>query len=151
MNTKEPIFGFAGEYCWLSNFALCSIRYENILYPTVENAYVAAKTLNLDQRQLVQNCYPGQAKKYGRSFALRDDWEQIKVLVMKQLLIQKFSQSPYRELLIATNGQYIEETNTWGDKFWGVCDGKGKNMLGNLIMDIRDNILHSINHHVYIS
>lgn len=144
MNTKEPILGFSGKYSWLSNFALCSVRYENVLYPTVENAYVAAKTLNLDHRRLVQDCYPGQAKKYGKNFDLREDWERIKVLVMKQLLLQKFSQSPYRELLISTDGQYIEETNWWHDTFWGVCEGKGKNMLGTLIMDIRDDILAEI-------
>ena len=141
MNAKSPILGFAGEYRWLSNFALCSVRYENVLYPTVENAYVDAKTLDLDQRRIVQDCYPGQAKRFGKTFQLREDWEQIKVLVMKQLLVQKFSQSPYRELLISTNGRYIEETNWWHDTFWGVCDGKGKNMLGCLIMDIRDDIL----------
>lgn len=147
MNTNKPILGFSGEYHWLSNFAPCSVRYDYVLYPTVENAYVAAKTLNLDHRRIVEFCLPGQAKKYGRIFELREDWESIKVKTMRQLLVQKFSQSPYRELLICTNGQYIEETNWWHDTFWGVCEGKGKNMLGILLMDIRDDLLNSIEFH----
>lgn len=29
------------------------------------------------------------------------------------------------------------EGNTWGDKFWGVCDGEGENHLGKLLMEVR--------------
>ena len=64
---------------------------------------------------------------------------------MRQFLIQKFEQEPYRQKLIETAGQYIEETNTWNDRFWGVCNGKGKNVLGVLIMDIRDDIIADVN------
>lgn len=33
----------------------------------------------------------------------------------------------------------IEQTNYWYDRFWGVCKGEGKNILGKMLMNIRDN------------
>jgi ribA/ribD-fused uncharacterized protein len=79
----------------------------------------------------------GAVKRLGRKMVLRDDWEEVKVDIMRDLLIQKFSQQPFRRLLLATGDSYLEETNTWNDTFWGVCNGKGKNQLGILLMEIR--------------
>lgn len=139
LNTRSPIKGFFGEYRWLSNFAPCSIVYDGIEYPSVEHAYVAAKTVDVNARIELQSCTSGQAKRIGRTLQLRIHWEQLKVPLMRQFLIQKFTQEPYRSLLIETQGRYLEETNTWNDRFWGVC-GTGQNMLGSLIMDIRDSL-----------
>lgn len=144
LNTKEPILGFQGEYRWLSNFALCFIMYDGVVYPSVENAYVAAKTLNPDARRQLETCSPNDAKSIGRTLPLRKHWDQLCVPLMRQFLIQKYSQVPYRRLLIETEGRYIEETNWWNDQFWGVCGGKGENILGVLIMDIRDRLTIAI-------
>ena len=58
---------------------------------------------------------------------------------MFQLLLQKFDVAKYRTLLLNTNNDYIEETNWWGDKYWGVCHktGEGQNILGQLLMNVR--------------
>lgn len=140
LNTGEPIRGFGGQYHWLSNFAECEVQYDGVFYPTVENAYVAAKTLDKDARKQFEKCSPGRAKRLGRYLVLRPDWDFVKVDIMRSLLLQKFNKPSYKALLLETEGRYIEETNTWGDKFWGV-DGTGKNMLGILIMQIRDILL----------
>ena len=50
----------------------------------------------------------------------------------------KYSNEELKQKLLATQNLYLEETNTWGDTFWGVCNGKGYNMLGHLTMAIRD-------------
>ena len=68
---------------------------------------------------------------------MRLDWDTVKISVMRNLLQQKFAQTPYRELLLATGNHLIIEGNTWGDVFWGVCLGVGENNLGKLIMEIR--------------
>ncbi len=34
-------------------------------------------------------------------------------------------------------GFHDEETNTWHDTYWGVCNGVGKNMLGIQLMRVR--------------
>ena len=47
------INNFDGEYRFLSNFANSKIIYEGIEYPTVEHAFQAAKTLDINQRKYI--------------------------------------------------------------------------------------------------
>lgn len=140
LNTKEHILGFQGDYRWLSNFAPVSIVYDDVVYPSVENAYVAAKTTDIASRVQLETCSPATAKSIGKTLVLRSHWEQLKVPLMYRFLCQKYNSDPYKTLLIGTVGQYIEETNGWQDRFWGVCDGRGQNILGKLIMKIRDEL-----------
>ena len=42
--------------------------------------------------------------------------------------------------LLETGNQELVEGNTWGDIFWGVCNGKGQNWLGKILMMVRDEI-----------
>lgn len=134
---QQKILGFNGEYRWLSNFYPVKISYEGDLYPSVEHAYVAAKTTNPNQRRLIPNMTAGYAKKYGRQIQIRDDWDVVKSDIMFGLLAEKFSQKKFIELLLSTNNMYLEETNTWGDTYWGVCNGVGENRLGKMLMEIR--------------
>lgn len=139
----EKIRGFFGSYRFLSNFWPSSVKYDFVEYPTVEHAYQAAKFLDLEARRLVRESdTPGQAKRLGSKFELRSDWEEYKIQVMFNLLMQKFTLHPeLREQLLATKGYYLEETNTWNDTYWGVCNGKGGNVLGRMLMRIRDHKL----------
>jgi len=41
-------------------------------------------------------------------------------------------------MLLQTGDEELIEGNKWGDRFWGVCKGKGKNNLGKILMKIRD-------------
>lgn len=133
---------FDGEYRWLSNFWPCYVQLDGEWYNSVEAAYVAAKTLDEEKRAEIRRMeYPGQIKRFGRTLKLRHDWETVKVSIMLELLRQKFKKdSDWGNKLVATENQMIVEGNTWGDTFWGVCNGKGKNMLGKLLMQIRNEI-----------
>jgi predicted NAD-dependent protein-ADP-ribosyltransferase YbiA (DUF1768 family) len=53
---------------------------------------------------------------------------------MAELIHLKFEQDEFRDKLLATGTFHIEETNTWGDVFWGVCRGRGENHLGKILM-----------------
>lgn len=138
----EGVYGFDSSYSFLSNFHPAPVELDGLLYPTVEHAYQAAKTLNADQRLQILNLpFPGQAKKAGRRVDMRPDWDNIKVSVMENLVRQKFTKYPDLALKLCQTGDiYLEETNTWYDTFWGVCNGKGQNVLGNLLMKIRNEI-----------
>lgn len=128
------ILEFQGDYRWLSNFWPATVHLDGDSYPSVENAYQAAKFEPGRRAQFV-NCTPGQAKRLGRSLFIRDDWEQIKVQVMRSLIQQKFEPgSDLGNKLAATGHSKIVEGNTWGDTFWGVCRGRGRNVLGELLM-----------------
>jgi len=132
----EDILEFQGEYRWLSNFWACTIVYEGLIYPSVEHAYVAAKSLDLEFRQVVANTYsPGKAKRLGRKVAVRDDWEEVKQSTMSTLIIKKFFPGgALAEKLMGTGLCRIVEGNKWGDTLWGVCDGVGENKLGKILM-----------------
>lgn len=132
---------FDGEYSFLSNFHPCTVNYEDINYPSVEHAYQAAKTLDFTHRNFIAKLkFPGQAKREGRLVELRTNWDHIKLGVMKELLHQKFSDPELLANLKSTAPNQLVEGNTWGDTYWGVCNGKGKNHLGNLLMTIRDSV-----------
>jgi N-glycosidase YbiA len=129
---------FQGEFRFLSNFWEIPIKYEGIWFVSVEHAYQAAKTLDMEQRQLIARLNtPGQAKRAGNNLVLRPDWEEVKIPIMRELLKQKFSNRALMYKLRQTKGELIEGNN-WGDTFWGVCKGQGENHLGRLLMEIRD-------------
>jgi ribA/ribD-fused uncharacterized protein len=131
---------FQKEYRFLSNFWPCQVEYDGDNYPSVENAYQAAK-FNKEERSVFKRCTAGEAKKLGQKATLVDNWEDKKIDIMKNLVLQKFTKNEtLKQQLILTSGQYIEEGNTWGDVFWGTCNGVGKNNLGKIIMEVRENV-----------
>lgn len=131
---------FQGEYRWLSNFWPCDVQYDGNTYKSTENAYQAAKCSEPTLRAIFMNCTPGEAKRAGRTMPLRQDWEQVKLSIMEDLLRQKFSQPEFRQKLKATGSLEIIEGNKWNDTFWGVCKGIGQNHLGKIIMKIRSEL-----------
>lgn len=140
MPDESTINRFNGEHSFLSNFYPCPLFYDGASYSSVEHAYQAAKTLDPDKRQRFQAdgmLTATMAKKAGRTLQLRFDWENVKLNVMRHLLRLKFQQPDLRHKLLATGGKELVEGNTWGDRFWGVYNGSGKNHLGRLLMDVR--------------
>jgi ribA/ribD-fused uncharacterized protein len=132
---------FRDEYDFLSNFYSAEIEYESVVFPTVEHAFQAAKTLDIDERRKIAAVRePGSAKRMGRRVKLRSDWEQIKVGLMRDLLRIKFSNPDLAERLLATGSAELIEGNSWNDTFWGLCRGRGRNMLGQLLMEVREEI-----------
>lgn len=134
-----PILSFADDHDFLSNFYVAPIRFEGAEYPTVEHAFQAAKTPEGKERARIRNApNPGKAKSLGRKVALRKDWEQVKLGVMEALVREKFTAHPdLAARLLATGERQLVEGNTWGDTFWGVVRGNGKNHLGKILMRVR--------------
>ncbi len=132
---------FEGDYSFLSNFYMHPVSYSLIRYPSNEHAYRAAKTLDLEKREIIRNAKtPGEAKKLGRSIELREDWDQIKIAIMTKLVFRKFRNTTLRKKLLDTGESLLIEGNWWGDTFWGECKGKGQNHLGKILMAERDRI-----------
>jgi len=132
---------FTGSYRFLSNFWPCKVTYCGVRYDSVEHAYQAAKTLDPAEREMVRSQpTAGKAKKAGRRVTIHPGWDGMKVDVMRNLTQQKFSNHPLKQMLLATDGEDLVEGNTWGDTFWGVCDGVGENWLGKILMEVRQMI-----------
>lgn len=141
---EAPIDCFDGEFAFLSNFFPSPVTLPHPVtgvpkvFPTVEHAFQAAKTLDPDEWETIRaQPTPGKAKRAGRKATMRPDWDQVKLSVMERLVEEKFSKRRLAELLLATGERPLIEGNTWGDRFWGVCDGQGENHLGRILMRVR--------------
>lgn len=145
---RPVIKEFREQYRFLSNFWSCEVVLEgdDNIYPSVEHAYQASKSCLVDQREKIKKLSsPGKAKIYANRIQLGPYWEDSKVRIMKALLEQKFKNDPLRKLLIDTKNALLIEGNHWHDNFWGSCycdkcGDKGKNVLGKLLMEIRNEI-----------
>ncbi|MCY4013451.1 MAG: NADAR family protein [Gammaproteobacteria bacterium] len=132
---------FIGEYAFLSNFHRASFAWAGVEWTTAEHAFQASKTLDDEQRERVRIARsPGAAKRLGRRVDLRPDWEDVKDDLMLEVLEAKYAVPELRAGLLATGDAVLIEGNTWGDRYWGVCDGRGRNQLGVTLMRIREYI-----------
>lgn len=138
MNKK--IDTFDGENSFLSNFFFSPFVYKGIPYLNAEAAYQSMKTLDVNKRMFFSDSSPKLAKKFGRKLKIREDWEDVKLEVMLDIVRTKFRNKDLKEKLLSTGDAYLEEGNYWNDTFWGVCNGVGKNHLGNILMLTREEL-----------
>lgn len=132
---------FVGRYEFLSNFYPTTITYNGLVFSSAEAAFQAQKCTDLRVQMQFQAMSPRQAKALGRKITLRPDWEEVKLDIMHEILQAKFSQNNNLAVrLLETYPAYLEEGNTWGDTFWGVCNGVGQNQLGCLLMKVRSEL-----------
>lgn len=144
---NQPILDFYEEYEFMSNFYDSPIIMpDGITYPTGEHAFQAHKYMPtkypdwLKKRmEMAAMKDPGTAKSYGQGVRLDEPaWFTVRWDVMYTVVKRKFEQNfLLQELLLQTGDVYIEEGNCWGDIIWGVCDGKGFNWLGKILMQVR--------------
>ena len=142
MSAREQAlrYGFFGDRRYLSNFDETSFVFNKQTYKSVEHAYQSLKSKDHDEQKKVRDAdTPGKTKRLGRDITLRADWETIKFKLMEKLVFEKFSQNDdLKDKLIETGDDFLVEYNWWNDRIWGVCDGKGRNRLGHILMKVRD-------------
>lgn len=140
---KTEICSFKEEYSFLSNFYEAPIEYRGLYYLNNEAAFQAQKCVTEEEKRQFTQLPAGKAKRRGRQVQLREDWEEVKVSFMEEIVRAKFSQHPeLAERLLATGKRKLLEGNTWHDTFWGVDiqNGKGENHLGEILMKIREEL-----------
>jgi ribA/ribD-fused uncharacterized protein len=142
-NQDEPIMEFRGDNAFLSNFWLCHFEYEGIQWASVEAAYQAMKSDDPIVWEYVSRLTARDAKKYGKTINLRDRWNDMKIRIMTDIVFCKFSHNNYLKIMLLDTGdRLIVEGNRWGDQFWGVSNGHGRNELGRILMYVRDILKH---------
>ena len=144
------------NFFFLSHFSAAEIAIEGETWPTVEHYFQSRKSLDPEFRSAIRACvHPGMAKRLGAApegsrkrsgqswFRAhdkkhREDWREIRLDLMRQADLAKFSQhARLRELLLATEDAEIVEDTTM-DSFWGIGpDGKGENWAGRILMEVR--------------
>ena len=140
----SSVHKFSSNSSPFSNFYNFPVEYDGMCFRTSENAYQAAKTLDLKLRESFVDINPRQTKNKGRQLELRADWEEVKYSVMFEILKNKFSDSELRSVLLDTgDAEIVEDTTGWHDNIWGNCDCEkcrdieGQNLLGKALMAVR--------------
>lgn len=129
-------------YGAFSNFANYGFDCNGRHWPTSEHYFQAQKFAgSIREEDVRQAPSAWLAARMGRdrNFVLRPDWENVKLEVMRTALRLKFSNNLVLvDLLLSTgNEELIEQTTD--DYFWGSgSDGRGLNMLGKLLMELRE-------------
>lgn len=133
---------FQGEYRFLSNFYLVDIDWHGKIWPSTEHIYQAMKTKDKALQEKMRLCpTPGKVKRLGKNVELRPLWDELKFAFMYTIVNEKFKQcADLRQMLLDTGEQELQEGNSWGDVYWGICKGKGQNCLGRILMEIRSDL-----------
>lgn len=144
---EEVRFYRANEkpYGAFSNLYKRPVEFEGVIYPTSEHAYQAGKAVKPAVRQWILNApTPALAAMAAHGLYVWDvvpNWAQIKFDRMRSVLRAKFDQhDDLRELLLSTGNARLVEAGTVNNavnRLWGEVDGKGENMLGVMLMELR--------------
>jgi len=147
MNTTQAsevinFYRVSDDFGCFSNFAPFPIDVDGRRWPTSEHYFQAQKFEEPEHQERIRaEKSPMIAAQMGRdrNKKLRQDWESVKVSIMKKALVLKFTQhDDIRDVLLSTADAKIVE-HTKNDDYWGDGgDGSGKNMLGCLLMEIRE-------------
>jgi len=134
VGSNEEIVQFDSR--WLKNTYPVLISFDGDKYKSVDEAFYAAQTPIRNERKYLKELG------YCNKLTIRGDWEDVKIEIMEQFLIQKFTKPRFKRWLIFTKDLPIEFRNKECEHFWGkcfcyTCKGIGENYLGEMIMNIR--------------
>ncbi len=145
LDTPERVCFYEQDFYVLSNFSAFMVEWADTMFPTSEHAYHWAKFPMdpLKQRAIQVASSAHNAFKMAERWKQyrRDDWDGIKVGVMREILRAKVDQHEYvRRKLLQTGTRELVE-NSWRDDLWGWGPNRdGQNMLGKPWMSIREEL-----------
>lgn len=117
-------------------------------WPSSEHYYQAMKFAGTEHEEAVRLVKtPREAADMGRekNRPLRTDWEQVKDDVMREAIKAKFTQHTCLKSILLASGDAELIEHTANDNYWADAgDGSGKNMLGKLLMELREEIRKEI-------
>ncbi|MFO5526761.1 MAG: NADAR family protein [Cuspidothrix sp.] len=135
------------QYGCFSNFSPHGFVLDELYWSTSEHYFQAQKFIGtpyLAKLRLVKT--PKEAANMGRerTLPLRPDWEEVKDNIMRKAVFSKFSTNKdIQEILLSTGNEELVE-NSPIDYYWGCgADGSGKNMLGIVLMEVRQQLKYS--------
>jgi ribA/ribD-fused uncharacterized protein len=162
LDNDEQVFFYEQEFYVLSNFSAFQLHWRGFNFSTSEHAYHWTRFNALDEvggwdgvpgwrLELADKlaCLVSAAPSAHEAFTIAQGgkgfqnpaWDDLKVGVMREVLRAKVHQHEYvqRKLLETGRRDLIEDS--WRDDFWGWGEDRdGKNMLGRLWMEIRDEL-----------
>ena len=152
----EDGIAFQSHYAYMSNMFPCDINENGVIYKSAEHFYSAELAKFNNRNDLIQDILDAPdgyaAKRIVRNIKTADDWHDAKFQVMKKIITMKFDQNDsLRDRLLGTKGMLYEATKSDLDFACGYTlsqtkdirknNIKGKNLLGQILCEYRDNIV----------
>lgn len=137
------------EHFFLNNKYSCKIYILGRHFGNAEAAYQAHKTKEPQIINIFTTLDAVSSQSIGRSVKTYDGWENDRVRVMLLVVFEKFRQNPQiLDRLLNTENQKLVAVSISKEKFWGCLDGEGENVLGKILMHVRQYFKsHSIDEH----
>lgn len=142
-DTETHVFFYEAEFYPLSNYSAFKLYWRGHEFQTLEHAYHWEKFSDDTHIQRLIERAPSahQAQQIANEYRdeRRPDWDDVKVNIMREMLLSKVGQHEYvRRKLLETGDRMLVE-DSWRDDFWGWGpDQTGRNQMGRLWMEIRD-------------
>ena len=137
-------YSVGDEFGEFSNFAPYPFTLDGERWQTSEHYFQAQKFEDKSYKAKIRKSNsPLLAAQMGRDRKqkLRRDWESVKVEVMRAAVLAKFTQHEELRVLLLSTGDSKLVEHTENDDYWGDGgDGSGKNMLGRILMQVRESL-----------
>jgi len=143
----DEVIGFyPREFYPFDNFSSFKVEWNGYLFASVEEAYQAASFMGSDE-ELVEkikkshSADEAQRIAYANRDKRREDWDDVKISIMEELLRLKIKQNPYVKKKLLQTEDYMIVEDSPKDDFWGWGPNRnGQNNLGKLWMKLREEL-----------
>lgn len=147
MEKMDEVIGFyPREFYPFDNFSSFKVEWNGYLFSSVEEAYQAASFMGSDE-ELVEkikkshSADEAQRIAYANRDKRREDWDDVKISIMEELLRLKIEQNPYVKKKLLQTGDYMIVEDSPKDDFWGWGPNRDcQNNLGKLWMKLREEL-----------
>lgn len=149
LDTDSEVFFYEQDFYVLSNFSAFNVDVFGRDFQTAEHAYHWKKFCDTSTGiahaiRLSRSAHEAFKTAERNKHLRREDWDSVKIEVMREILRAKVMQHEYVERKLVATGNRVLIENSWRDSFWGWGeDRNGQNMLGKLWMDIRHELNRS--------
>jgi ribA/ribD-fused uncharacterized protein len=129
----------------LSAYSKFGFELDGAEWPSVEHYYQGMKFEGGELRESIRAAdHPEKASKLAKANRkrARKDWQKVRQVIMTRAVYTKCrSHRAVADALLATGDKHIVESTMY-DYYWGVGrDGRGNNVFGKVLMDVRDKLM----------
>ena len=146
-SVQAPVL-FGGPQSHFSNFYPCHIHVFDRDFHSSEQAYQYQQAMfhgDSETAEWILRADDARAAKRESKHInkTKDGWEDKRVDVMREILKAKADVPEFRDALLATGQAVLVENVPSLEGFWGLGNGclGGKNILGRLLMELRDHLI----------
>ena len=148
----------AEEYGWMGNMAPYPIKFDGKVWRTSEALFQSMRFDDDNVKEIIR----GEKSPMGAKMKAKKNRDQMVVVPMSELDVEnmrkcvkmKFDAHPQlKRQLMNTKDAFIyedignrngERHKFWGAKKWSESEGDGNNMMGKILMDLREEYLKEI-------